>query len=82
MDNTINVDNVDKAAHRIWDFHRRLILDSNTPIYGEWKVFYHKERLYSVYNIKRHIISLVFANSMLEAVSRVKNAWKERENNG
>ena len=76
MDNSINVD---KAAHRIWDYHRQSILDSRTPIYGEWKVVYHEGRLYSVNNIKRHIISLVFANSLRDAVRRVKSAWKERE---
>ena len=76
MDNSINVD---KAAHRIWDYHRQSILDSSTPIYGEWKVVYHEGRLYSVNNIKRHIISLVFANSMHDAVRRVKSAWEERE---
>lgn len=76
MDNSINVD---KAAHRIWDYHRQSILDSSTPIYGEWKVVYHEGRLYSVNNIKRHIISLVFANSLHDAVRRVKSAWEERE---
>ena len=79
MDNSINVD---KAAHRVCDFHRHSVLcSSGTVIDGEWRVFYHEERLYSVYNSKRYIISLVYANSPYDAIRRVKNAWKEREEN-
>ena len=79
MDNSINVD---KAAHRVCEFHRNSILCSGTVIDGEWRVFYHEERLYSVYNSKRYIISLVYANSPYDAIRRVKTALKEREANG
>jgi hypothetical protein len=78
MDNTIPVD---KAAHRIFDFHITSILSSKAFIDGEWRVFYHEERLYSVFNSKRSIISLVYANSPHDAIRRVKNAWKECEEN-
>ena len=79
MDNSINVD---KAAHRVCDFHRHSVLcSSGTVIDGEWRVFYHEERLYSVYNSKRYIISLVYANSPYDAIRRVKTAWKKREEN-
>ena len=77
MDNSINVD---KAAHRVCDFYRHSVLcSSGTVIDGEWRVFYHEERLYSVYNSKRYIISLVYANSPYDAIRRVKTALKERE---
>ena len=78
MDNTISID---KAAHRIFDFHITSIRRSCTFIDGEWRVFYHEERLYSVFNSKNSIISLVYANSPHDAIRRVKNALKEREEN-
>lgn len=79
MDNTIPVN---KAAHRIFDFHITSILCSGTFKDGDWRVFYHEERLYSVFNSKRSIISLVYANSPHDAIRRVKNAWRaENEQN-
>jgi hypothetical protein len=76
-----NIIPIDDAAHRVFDFHITSILRRHTFIDGEWNVFYHEERLYSVYNSKNYIISLVYANSPQDAIRRVKTAWKERENN-
>lgn len=72
---------IDKAAHRIFEFHITTILYSCDFIDGEWRVFYHEERLYSVLNSKNPIISLVYADSPHDAIRRVKNAWKECEEN-
>ena len=81
MDNRINID---KAAHRVMDFHlnSELLCGMNgTFIDGDFVAFYHEERLYSVKNRKTGIVFLVYANSYSDAIRRVKTAWKEREEN-
>ena len=79
MDNRINID---KAAHRVMDFHlnSELLCGMNgTSIDGDFVAFYHEERLYSVRHRKTDVVSLVFANNPNDAIMRVKVALKERE---
>ena len=79
MNNRINID---KAAHRVMDFHLTSMLLcglNGTFIDGDFVASYHEERLYSVKNMKTGIISLVYANSYQDAIKRIKNASKERE---
>ncbi len=73
MDNRINID---KAAHRVVDFHLNSMLLcglNGTFIDGDFVAFYHEERLYSVKNSKTGIVFLVYANSYSDAIRRVKN---------
>ena len=79
MDNSINVD---KAAHRIYGFHQNSPLLAGIYIDGDFRAFYHESRLYSVWNKQTHIVSLVYANNFRDAIRRVKNSLKEREENG
>lgn len=78
MDNSINVD---KAAHRVCEFHRNSILCSGTVIDGDWRAFYHESRLYSVYNSRYYFTVLIYANNPYDAIRRIKEAFKEREEN-
>lgn len=74
--------NIDKAAHRIADFHlnSELLCGMNgTFIDGDFVAFYHEERLYSVKNRKTDIVFLVYANSYPGAIRRAKDAFKECE---
>lgn len=73
MDNRINID---KAAHRVVDFHLNSMLLcglNGTFIDGDFVAFYHEERLYSVKNRETGIVFLVYANSYRDAIRRVKN---------
>lgn len=73
MENKINID---KAAHRVVDFHLSSMLLcglNGTFIDGDFVAFYHEERLYSVKNMKTGIVFLVYANSYPDAIRRVKN---------
>ncbi len=75
---------IDKAAHRVMNFHLysyNLNVENEPFVYGDFVVLYHEERLYSVKNRKTDVVSLVFANNPNDAIRRVKTAWKEREEN-
>ena len=50
-------------------------------VYGDFVVFYHEERLYSVRHRETDVVALVFANNPNDAIMRVKGALKERESN-
>ena len=73
--------NIDKAAHRVVDFHLQSMRLFGTFHDGDFIAFYHEERLYSVKDMKTSIVFLVYANSYQDAIRRVKSALKERENN-
>ena len=73
--------NIDKAAHRVVDFHLQSMNLCGTFHDGDFIAFYHEERLYSVKDMKTGIVSLVYANSYQHAIRRVRNALKEREDN-
>jgi hypothetical protein len=75
---------VDNYAHRVMNFHLysySLNVESKPFVYGDFVVLYHEERLYSVRHRKTDVVSLVFANNPNDAIMRVKEALKERENN-
>lgn len=73
--------NIDKAAHRVVDFHLQSMHLCRTFHDGDLIAFYHEERLYSVKDMKTGIVSLVYANSYQDAIRRVKTAWRERKEN-
>lgn len=75
---------VDNHAHKVMNFHLysyNLNVESKPFVYGDFVVFYHEGRLYSVRHRKTDVVSLVFANNPNDAIMRVKEALKERENN-
>lgn len=75
---------VDNYAHRVMNFHLysyNLNVENEPFVYGDFIVFYHEERLYSVRHRKTDVVSLVFANNPNDAIMRVKDALKEREEN-
>ena len=65
--------NIDKAAHRVVDFHLHSMHLCGTFHDGDFVAFYHEERLYSVKNRKTGIVFLVYANSYPDAIRRMKN---------
>lgn len=72
MKQTDNRIDVDKAAHRIVEFHTTSIMCSGTVTEGDWIAFYHESRLYSVKNRKTGIIYIVYASNPYEAIERAK----------
>lgn len=69
MNNRINID---KAAHRVADFHLLSRLLCGIFVDGNYQAYYHEDRLYSVKNTKSGIVSLVYANSPHDAIRRCK----------
>ena len=72
----------DNHAHKVMNFHLysfNLNVESKPFVCGDFIVFYHEERLYSVRHRKTDVVSLVFANNPNDAIMRVKGALKERE---
>ena len=75
---------LDESAHFVITFylHSYNLNVENAPfVYGDFIVFYHEERLYSVRKRNTDVVSLVFANNPRDAITRVKDALKEREKN-
>lgn len=72
----------DNHAHKVMNFHLysyNLNVENEPFVYGDFVVFYHKERLYSVRHRETDVVSFVFANNPNDAIMRVKGALKERE---
>lgn len=63
---------IDRAAHDVADFWRDNLALADVPDDDLYLVIYHEDRLYSVYDRKNDIMSLVYAGSREEARSRVK----------
>ena len=61
---------IDRMAHSLMEFnplncHGRTVVDG-------YIAFYHEERLYSVRDIKKGIVSLVYAGSPYDAIDKVR----------
>lgn len=63
---------IDKAAHALMSF--RAVKEI---VIGEYSVFYHEERLYSVRHIKNGMVALVYASSPDDAVNMVRNGARD-----
>lgn len=61
------MDKIDKAAHDLIDF-----IADKAWIEGGYSAYYHEDRLYSVRDTKRGIVSLVKAKSPVDAIAKVK----------
>lgn len=61
---------IDRFAHRLMGFNPSINVSGTTYKDG-CMAFYHEERLYSVRNIEKGIVSLVYANSPYEAIEKV-----------
>lgn len=61
---------LDKAAHSVMEFIPGDVVGATTR--GVYTAFYHEERLFSVRNAETGIVSLVYAKSPIEAISKVK----------
>lgn len=62
---------IDRAAHTLMEFNPSVNLCGTTYQDG-YMAFYHEERLYSVRDIERGIVSLVYAGNPYEAIEKVK----------
>ena len=62
---------IDRAAHTLMEFNPSVNL-CGTTYQGGYTAFYHEERLYSVRDLERGIVSLVYTGSPYEAIEKVK----------
>lgn len=61
---------IDRMAHTLMEFNP---LNASGATYQDgYLAFYHEERLYSVRNIEKGIVSLVRAGSPYEAIEKVR----------
>ena len=61
---------IDRIAHTLMEFNP---LNASGATYEDgYLAFYHEERLYSVRDIERKIVSLVFAKSPYDAIEKVR----------
>ena len=61
---------IDRIAHTLMEFNP---LNAHGSTYQDgYLAFYHEERLYSVRNIEKGIVSLVRAGSPYEAIKKVR----------
>lgn len=63
----------DQCAHLLMDSPPDPDWHGSTVI-GNWIAYYHEERLYSVWDSKRGILSLVYAGNPTVAIEKVKGA--------
>ena len=61
------MDKIDNAAHTLAAFKA-----TKAWVEGELEAYYHEDRLYSVRDTKRGIVSLVEAKSPVDAIAKVK----------
>ena len=67
---------IDRMAHTLMDFNP---MNAHGATYQDgYLAFYHEERLYSVRDIERKIVSLVYAGSPYEAIEKVRNVRDDR----
>ena len=62
---------IDRIAHTMMEFNPSVNVSGTTYKDG-YTAFYHEERLYSVRDIARGIVSLVYAGSPYEAIEKAK----------
>ena len=71
----------DRALHRMMDFYKNLRPEEYKS--AEWEgmyAFYHEEGLYSVYETRTGICTLIYAKTPYEAMERVKKVYNKDEN--
>lgn len=61
---------IDRLAHTLIEFNPSVNVNGTTYRDG-CMAFYHEERLYSVRNIEKGNVGLVYANSPYEAIDKV-----------
>ena len=72
---------VDKAAHTIMEFEPTPDACGVTTI-GIYTAFYHEERLYSVRNMQDKTLTLVYASSPKDAISKAARPVMNVTQNG
>lgn len=72
---------VDKAAHTIMEFEPAPDAYGVT-VAGIYKAFYHEDRLYSVRNMQENTLTLVYAKSPQDAISKVAKPVMNVTQNG
>ena len=60
----------DRMAHSLMEFNP--LNDPGRTVVDGYIAFYHEERLYSVRNITKGIVSLVYAGSPYDAIDKVR----------
>lgn len=68
---------IDKAAHMVMKFNPFGLCGEHTI--GEYRVFYHEDRLYSVRRVNSAAVVLVYATSPFDAVAKVMKNGSHRQ---